>query len=66
MTNNRQRACLIPFILAAIIARGFAGEVTGIDPGAVPRLTPANDPAAPKTFEKSDCLVDAATLAGWA
>ncbi len=48
--------------LAPLLA--FGGE-TGIDPTAVPRLTPANEAAGPEKFARADGLIDAATLSKW-
>ncbi len=53
---------LIIFVLA--FAGAFAEE-KGIDPTAVPRLTPANEPPAPEKFARPEGLVSPETLAQW-
>ncbi|MEI6231846.1 MAG: rhodanese-like domain-containing protein [Planctomycetota bacterium] len=51
-------------ILLAATITSFAGE-NGLDPAAVPRLTPLNEPPAPEKFARPDALIDSAKLEKW-
>ena len=64
MTNVRSILALgvLSFLCATLFTSG--GE-NGIDPAAVPRLTPANEPPAPDKFAHTDDLIDPTTLAKW-
>ncbi len=64
MTNRLCIKALLASLASLTIFAAFAGD-QGIDPAAVPRLTPANEPPAPEKFAKPEGLIDAATLAGW-
>lgn len=67
MKNGKWTIEIRPLLWACLVccaAAALSGE-QGIDPAAVPRLTPANEPPAPEKFAHPDGLIDPATLAQW-
>src|SRR5437868_2632687 len=55
-----------PFLIGLSLAASlcFCGE-PGLDPSAIPRLTPLNEPPGPEQFARPDALTQTAQLAQW-
>lgn len=63
---SHTRTFLASILTLVCCASGIVGAgETGIDPTAVPRLTPLNEAPAPETFARAEGLTSVATLAKW-